>query len=83
MNAVEEDRMVRVVEALEFLSERERVVITMRFGLVKDGKKMTLRQTGEKFGVSGARILAIEQKALRKLRHPRYVQYILGERESL
>ena len=55
--------------ALDFLTERERLVLEMRFGL-KDGKDHTLEEVGKLFGVTRERIRQIEAKALRKLRHP-------------
>jgi RNA polymerase primary sigma factor len=59
----------QVRNALQFLSDRERQVLEMRFGL-KDGKDHTLEEVGRKFGVTRERIRQIEAKALRKLRHP-------------
>ncbi|HSG17051.1 MAG TPA: sigma-70 family RNA polymerase sigma factor, partial [Anaerolineae bacterium] len=59
----------QVRNALEFLSDRERQVLEMRFGL-KDGKDHTLEEVGREFGVTRERIRQIEAKALRKLRHP-------------
>ncbi|KPK03915.1 MAG: hypothetical protein AMJ56_18325 [Anaerolineae bacterium SG8_19] len=56
-------------EILESLSERERKVLEMRFGL-SDGQGRTLEEVGAKFGVTRERIRQIEAKALRKLRHP-------------
>jgi RNA polymerase primary sigma factor len=54
---------------LNLLSEREREVLEMRFGL-KDGQDHTLEEVGKHFGVTRERIRQIEAKALRKLRHP-------------
>ena len=51
------------------LTERERIVIRMRYGL-QDGKCYTLEEVGAHFGVTRERIRQIENKALRKLRHP-------------
>jgi RNA polymerase primary sigma factor len=51
------------------LSQREREVLEMRFGLT-DGTSRTLEEVGQYFGVTRERIRQIEAKALRKLRHP-------------
>lgn len=56
-------------EILDSLSERERKVLEMRFGL-DDGQGRTLEEVGMAFGVTRERIRQIEAKALRKLRHP-------------
>jgi RNA polymerase primary sigma factor len=56
-------------DILDSLSERERKVLEMRFGLV-DGQGRTLEEVGQEFGVTRERIRQIEAKALRKLRHP-------------
>jgi RNA polymerase primary sigma factor len=56
-------------EILKGLSDRERKVLEMRFGL-KDGTARTLEEVGQEFGVTRERIRQIEAKALRKLRHP-------------
>ncbi len=56
-------------DVLDGLSERERRVLEMRFGLV-DGQSRTLEEVGSEFGVTRERIRQIEAKALRKLRHP-------------
>ena len=55
--------------ALESLTDRERTVIELRFGLA-DGKERTLEEVGSEFNVTRERIRQIEAKALRKLRHP-------------
>ena len=55
--------------ALEGLSERERQVLIMRFGLA-DGKVRTLEEVGATFNVTRERIRQLEMKALAKLRHP-------------
>lgn len=59
----------QVRNVLGFLTDRERQVIEMRFGL-NDGKDHTLEEVGKSFGVTRERIRQIEAKALRKLRHP-------------
>jgi RNA polymerase primary sigma factor len=59
----------QVKHALAVLSERERQVLELRFGLL-DGKDHTLEEVGQYFEVTRERIRQIEAKALRKLRHP-------------
>lgn len=59
----------QIRSALGVLSEREREVLEMRFGLL-DGQDHTLEEVGRHFGVTRERIRQIEAKALRKLRHP-------------
>jgi RNA polymerase primary sigma factor len=56
-------------QVLGSLSEREREVLSMRFGL-SGGRSHTLEEVGQAFGVTRERIRQIEVKALRKLRHP-------------
>jgi RNA polymerase primary sigma factor len=70
----------QVQSALSVLSERERQVLELRFGLV-DGKDHTLEEVGRYFNVTRERIRQIEAKALRKLRHPtrsRHLRDYLG-----
>jgi RNA polymerase primary sigma factor len=59
----------QVQNALAALSERERQVLELRFGLL-DGKDHTLEEVSRYFSVTRERIRQIEAKALRKLRHP-------------
>ncbi|GAB4495911.1 MAG: hypothetical protein OHK0052_04660 [Anaerolineales bacterium] len=59
----------QVKNALAILTERERQVLELRFGLL-DGKDHTLEEVGQYFNVTRERIRQIESKALRKLRHP-------------
>ena len=59
----------QVQHALTALSERERQVLELRFGLI-DGKDHTLEEVSRYFDVTRERIRQIEAKALRKLRHP-------------
>ncbi len=58
-----------VNQALSELSERERRVVRLRFGL-DDGEMRTLEEVGREFGVTRERIRQIESKTLAKLRHP-------------
>ncbi len=56
-------------EVLETLTEREKRVLNLRFG-IGDGRDHTLEEVGQQFDVTRERIRQIEAKALRKLRHP-------------
>ena len=56
-------------EVLETLTDREKKVLILRFGL-EDGRSRTLEEVGKEFNVTRERIRQIEAKALRKLRHP-------------
>ena len=58
-----------VKQALAELSEREQLVVRLRFGL-DDGQVRTLEEVGREFGVTRERIRQIESKVLAKLRHP-------------
>ena len=60
----------QIQEVLSELNERERKVISLRFG-IDDGYPRTLEEVGNIFDVTRERIRQIEAKALRKLRHPR------------
>ena len=59
----------QISEVLDTLTERERNVLRLRFGL-DDGRGITLEEVGREFNVTRERIRQIEAKALRKLRHP-------------
>jgi RNA polymerase primary sigma factor len=71
-----------VVDALDELSDREKAVVRLRFGL-DDGQARTLEEVGREFGVTRERIRQIESKTLAKLRHPHRSQklrdYLDGE----
>ena len=67
--------------ALEALSERERDVLVMRFGLA-DGKVRTLEEVGDHFNVTRERIRQIETKALAKLRQPARARKLEGYLEG-
>jgi RNA polymerase primary sigma factor len=59
----------QVMDVLNSLTNRERKVLELRFGL-EDGRSRTLEEVGREFQVTRERIRQIEAKALRKLRHP-------------
>ena len=59
----------KIIDVLDSLTERERRVLSLRFGLV-DGYSRTLEEVGKQFKVTRERIRQIEAKALRKLKHP-------------
>jgi RNA polymerase primary sigma factor len=66
---------------LTSLSERERKILEMRFGLV-DGFGHTLEEIGNLYNVTRERIRQIEAKALRKLRHPTRAHHLHGFLEN-
>ena len=59
----------QLMEVLDTLSDREKKVLMLRFGL-EVGRPRTLEEVGKEFNVTRERIRQIEAKALRKLRHP-------------
>jgi RNA polymerase primary sigma factor len=59
----------KVEEILSTLSPREARILRLRFGL-QDGRSYTLKEVGEKFGLTRERIRQIEREALNRLRHP-------------
>ena len=67
----------RLQDVLDTLTEREREVLTLRFGLA-DGYSRTLEEVGRKFNVTRERIRQIEAKALRKMRHPTRLRKLEG-----
>jgi RNA polymerase primary sigma factor len=71
-------RMLRqkILEVLDTLSPKEKEVIIYRFGLNDDGIEYTLEQVGKMFNVTRERIRQIENKAIKKLRHPMRAKYL-------
>ena len=59
----------RLEEVLSQLTEREETILRLRYGL-KDGKVWKLGDIGKRFGITRERVRQIEQRAIRKLRHP-------------
>jgi RNA polymerase primary sigma factor len=68
-------------DVLSSLTERERKVLELRFGLL-DGYARTLEEVGKQYKVTRERIRQIEAKALRKMRHPTRVRQLQGFLES-
>jgi RNA polymerase primary sigma factor len=68
-NALREANKETVLAVLNTLSPKEKEVINLRFGIEND-MPLTLEEVGEKYQVTRERIRQIENKALRKLRHP-------------
>ena len=64
-------------EALDTLTEREREVLEWRYGLM-DGRPHTLEEVGKIYDVTRERIRQIEEKAIRKMRHPVRARKING-----
>jgi RNA polymerase primary sigma factor len=73
--AVREMLREQIQHALETLTERERQVLELRFGLA-DGQSHTLDEVSAFYNVTRERIRQIEAKALRKLRHPTYTRLL-------
>lgn len=67
----------KITDVLSSLTERERKVLALRFGL-EDGYGRTLEEVGRAFKVTRERIRQIEAKALRKMRHPTRIRQLHG-----
>jgi RNA polymerase primary sigma factor len=67
----------KLTGVLSSLSERERKVLELRFG-IGDGYPRTLEEVGKQFRVTRERIRQIEAKALRKMRHPTRIRQLHG-----
>lgn len=63
---LEQDRNAHIESALACLNERERIIVSARFGL-GDGESQTLEELGNRFNLTRERIRQIEAKALEKL----------------
>ena len=67
-----------LVRALQDLSDRQRTIITLRFGLNGDGP-LTLEQTGQRIGITRERVRQLQERALLELReHPEIAELIAG-----
>ena len=58
-----------LIKSMDILTEREQMILKLRFGF-DDGRPRTLEEVGKVYNVTRERIRQIEEKALRKLRHP-------------
>ncbi|MFB6285056.1 MAG: RNA polymerase sigma factor RpoD/SigA [Candidatus Bipolaricaulia bacterium] len=68
--ALKELRREELRKALDILTERERMVLSLRYGL-DDDEPRTLEDTGQELGISRERVRQIQNEALEKMRHPR------------
>ena len=68
--ALKELRREELRKALDILTERERKVLSLRYGL-DDDEPRTLEETGQELGISRERVRQIQNEALEKMRHPR------------
>jgi RNA polymerase primary sigma factor len=66
---ISQDLTAQVEKALAMLSQKEKEILRLRFGIGEEGEH-TLEEVGRRFDVTRERIRQIEAKALRKLRHP-------------
>ena len=58
-----------LLRSMQILTEREQMILKLRFGF-DDGRPRTLEEVGKVYNVTRERIRQIEEKALRKLKHP-------------
>ena len=66
-----EDLKDQISEVLDQLSDREKAVIEMRFGLMPDESDRTLEEIGKELNVTRERVRQIESSAIKKLKHPK------------
>ena len=69
-------------DTMKCLSQREQEVLALRFGLT-DNRTYTLEEVGKMFGITRERVRQIENKALRKLRHPRHSRALAAFLEDM
>ena len=74
-----EDFLRVLASVLETLPERDRIVLTVRFGLGGEPPK-TLNEAGAALGITGVRVRQIEERALRRLRHPSRIRHLVYEK---
>jgi RNA polymerase primary sigma factor len=71
-----------ILKAMEILTEREQMILKLRFGF-DDGRPRTLEEVGRVYNVTRERIRQIEEKALRKLRHPARIEKLSSLKKAL
>ncbi|BBG65986.1 RNA polymerase sigma factor RpoD [Hydrogenimonas sp.] len=70
-SVLKEDLKHQIDDVLDQLNEREKAVICMRFGLMKDESDRTLEEIGKELNVTRERVRQIESSAIKKLKHPK------------
>ena len=70
-SVMKEDLKHQIDDVLDQLKEREKAVICMRFGLMKDESDRTLEEIGKELNVTRERVRQIESSAIKKLKHPK------------
>ncbi|MDU2360231.1 MAG: sigma-70 family RNA polymerase sigma factor, partial [Campylobacter concisus] len=65
------DLREQIDDVLSQLNEREKAVISMRFGLLEDESDRTLEEIGKALNVTRERVRQIESSAIKKLKHPK------------
>jgi RNA polymerase primary sigma factor len=70
-SVMKQDLKEQINNVLEQLSDRERAVIKMRFGLLDDESDRTLEEIGKELSVTRERVRQIESSAIKKLKHPK------------
>ncbi|MFK5977208.1 MAG: RNA polymerase sigma factor RpoD [Sulfurovum sp.] len=68
---LKDDLNKQIDDVLDQLNEREKAVIRMRFGLLKDESDRTLEEIGKELSVTRERVRQIESSAIKKLKHPK------------
>jgi RNA polymerase primary sigma factor len=77
----EQEFLPDLAQVLASLSKQEQEILSLRFGL-RDGVELTLEDVGARFNVTRERIRQIEEKALRKLRHPTRLRQLMELSQS-
>jgi RNA polymerase primary sigma factor len=70
-NILKDDLTGQISEVLDQLNDREKAVISMRFGLLDDESDRTLEEIGKELNVTRERVRQIESSAIKKLKHPK------------